>query len=100
MHTLLCTCTTFTFTENKVRIKKMSHTAAHRHGMVFVDDDHGEYESQRHSSGSDESFHSEGEDIAEYWDPYRESDRPLIAVSSTCIHTLQKKCSRKPFIKK
>ena len=100
MHTLLCTCTTFAFTENKARIKKMSQTAAHRHGMVFVDDDHGEYESQRHSSGSDESFHSEGEDIAEYWDPYRESDRPLIAFSSTCIHTLQKKCSRKPFIKK
>lgn len=60
----------------------------HRHGMVFVDDS-GEYDclsgqpaSPAASSGadsesdlyaevySDDSYHSDGEEFAEYWDPY------------------------------
>ena len=51
----------------------MSHASSHRHGIV--DSDHNEYEDLRHSSESDESSHSEVEDLAEYWDPYCESDQ-------------------------
>ena len=73
----------------------MSHSPAHRRGMVFVDDDHGEYEYQRNSPGDDSqdsdyaeitsddssSFHSEGEEIAEYWDPYRELQQTAFKVT-------------------
>lgn len=58
----------------------MSTVGINRHGMVYVDDLR---ESKSHASrgeddsdyadiedSSDESFHSEGEEIAEYWDPY------------------------------
>ena len=80
----------------------MNSSPAHRRGMVFVDDEQEydideTYDSLRRfateeSGSSDQdsdyaeidmtdnlsdesSFHSEGDEIAEYWDPYRESSQ-------------------------
>lgn len=80
----------------------MSHSPAHRRGMVFVDDDHGEYDYQHHSTGDDSedsdyaeitsddssSFHSEGEEIAEYWDPYCEL-KQVASKITPCIVVLK-----------